>query len=95
VLAAVRALPGPDEADGDGAEAPGRPGDRQPGGHQDAAQEPAEAVAGSAGHEYRLDVRDPRLGRVLRTLPVPATLLAGDDAAAFAGTAAPLETPAP
>jgi SAM-dependent methyltransferase len=95
VLAAVRALPEPEEADGDGAEAPDRPVDRRPGGHQDAAQEPVEAAAGSEGPGYRLDVRDPRLGRVLRTLPVPATLLAGDDAASFAGTAAPLETPAP
>lgn len=36
------------------------------------------------------DLRDPALGRALRTLAVPASLLAGDDATQFAGTAAPL-----
>ncbi|MCP2263974.1 Methyltransferase domain-containing protein [Promicromonospora thailandica] len=43
--------------------------------------------------DERPDLRDPRLGRALRTLPVPATLLAGEDATAFAGTAPPLDTP--
>lgn len=43
--------------------------------------------------DERPDLRDPRLGRALRTLPVPATLLAGEDATVFAGTAPPLDTP--
>lgn len=38
------------------------------------------------------DLRVPALGRALRTLAVPATLLAGEDATRFAGTAAALET---
>ncbi|GAA1873010.1 fused MFS/spermidine synthase [Myceligenerans crystallogenes] len=52
--------------------------------------------AGSRLDEARdLDLRDPALGRALRTLAVPATLLAGDDATRFAGTAAPLGTAEP
>lgn len=39
-----------------------------------------------------IDLRDPALGRALRTLAVPATLLAGEDATRFAGTTAPLPT---
>lgn len=86
VLAAVRARPehAPDEADGGPAPDDGR-------------QAPQEAVQAATGHDEApepLDVRDPRLGRALRTLAVPATLLVGDEATAFAGTAAPLETPA-
>ncbi|HEV6954930.1 MAG TPA: fused MFS/spermidine synthase [Promicromonospora sp.] len=38
-------------------------------------------------------LRDPALGRALRSLAVPATLLIDEDAAAFAGTASPLPTP--
>lgn len=41
------------------------------------------------------DLRDPALGRALRTLAVPATLLADEDATRFAGTAAPLATAEP
>ncbi|MCF4123333.1 fused MFS/spermidine synthase [Antribacter sp. KLBMP9083] len=56
------------------------------------AEDEAEATgapeAGSdVGHP---DLRDPALGRALRTLAVPASLLAGEDATQFAGTAAPL-----
>lgn len=83
VLAAVRELP-------EDASAGGR-GSGRPDGPQDAAQ-------GRAAHDddaVRPDLRDARLGRALRTLAVPATLLVGDDAVAFAGTAAPLETAAP
>ncbi|GAB3157748.1 fused MFS/spermidine synthase [Myceligenerans halotolerans] len=49
------------------------------------------AVRDSGGPE-RADLRDAALGRALRTLAVPATLLAGEDATRFAGTAAPLVT---
>lgn len=59
-------------------------------GAQDAPQGPL----GARDAVERPDLRDPRLGRALRTLAVPATLLAGGDAAAFAGTAAPLATSA-
>ncbi len=37
-----------------------------------------------------VDLRDPALGRALRTLPVPAHLLTGAELDRFAGTAAPL-----
>ncbi|MBL0887444.1 spermidine synthase [Myceligenerans indicum] len=47
-----------------------------------------------AGDDEHVDLRDPGLGRVLRTLPVPARLVAGEDATRFAGTAAPLGTAA-
>ncbi|GAB4085087.1 fused MFS/spermidine synthase [Myceligenerans cantabricum] len=40
------------------------------------------------------DLRDVALGRALRALAVPVTLLAGADATRFAGTAAPLTTAA-
>jgi SAM-dependent methyltransferase len=90
VLAAVRELPqnppaGSAEAEADNA--------------ADTTTEAAQGAAGGrTGHDddvARIDLRGPRLGRALRTLAVPATLLADDDATAFAGTAAPLETPAP
>jgi SAM-dependent methyltransferase len=103
VLAAVRALPEDpplDETrDGTRSETPedaqdavaGSPAGYPSGGAPDAAQgatgAPDDAVE-------QPDLRDPRLGRALRTLAVPATLLAGEDAAAFAGTAAPLATQA-
>ena len=83
VLAAVRELPEDPAAAGQGTEQQDAP--------QDAAQRPVEPVDGTG----RPDLHDARLGRALRTLAVPATLLVGDQAAAFAGTAAPLETPAP
>lgn len=83
VLAAVRELPDRPP--------PGVGGGEQPGGPQDGTQAPGEPH----GEPVRPDLRDPRLGRTLRTLAVPATLLVGDDAAAFAGTAAPLETAEP
>ncbi|RPF22058.1 spermidine synthase [Myceligenerans xiligouense] len=47
------------------------------------------AVRSGPGHT---DLRDPALGRALRTLAVPATLLAGEDATRLAGTAPPLAT---
>lgn len=40
-----------------------------------------------------LDLRDATLARGLRSLPVPATLLTGEEVRRFAGTAAPLEDP--
>lgn len=86
VLVAVRELPEDPAAAGQGAQPAGQ-GTEQ----QDAAQRPVEPVNGTG----RPDLHDARLGRALRTLAVPATLLVGDQAAAFAGTAAPLETPAP
>jgi SAM-dependent methyltransferase len=51
-------------------------------------------VAGHVrGHDVAtasVDLRDPALGRALRTLPVPAHLLTGTELDRFAGTAAPL-----
>ncbi|MFC8800621.1 spermidine synthase [Promicromonospora sp. NPDC057138] len=92
VLAAVREVPQRPPADD---QAAGRPDDRQYAPHdtQDAAHGPSGPDT-AVEHTEQPDLRDPRLGRALRTLAVPATLLAGADAAAFAGTAAPLETPA-
>ncbi|GHH74171.1 hypothetical protein GCM10017772_27210 [Promicromonospora soli] len=58
---------------------------------------PQDAAQGAVRPDPALgqpDLREARLGRALRTLAVPATLMAGGDVAAFAGTAAPLETPA-
>lgn len=79
VLAAVRELPA----------------DPPPEDPREDPQEAAQAVARPDAATWRPDLRDPRLGRALRTLAVPATLMAGTDAAAFAGTAAPLGTAAP
>jgi SAM-dependent methyltransferase len=86
VLAAVRELPEDPPA--------GRPGEQPHGTTPGAAQEAAQGPTEPADDVVRPDLRDARLGRALRTLAVPATLLVGDDATAFAGTAAPLETPA-
>jgi SAM-dependent methyltransferase len=61
-------------------------------------EDPQDAAQGAVRPDPavgRPDLREARLGRALRTLAVPATLMAGGDVAAFAGTAAPLETPAP
>jgi SAM-dependent methyltransferase len=85
VLAAVRELP---------EEPPAAREDERPGDPRGSAQGGTQGRRGQVDDPVRPDLRDPRLGRVLRTLAVPATLLAGDDAVAFAGTAAPLETPA-
>jgi spermidine synthase len=98
VLAAVRELPKDppaarheaarhDQAGHDPAHHDGEP--------HNAPQGAAEARGGRDGDIVRPDLREARLGRALRTLAVPATLLVGDDATAFAGTAAPLETAAP
>jgi len=98
VLAAVRELPKDppaarhevarhDQAGHDPAHHDGEP--------HNAPQRAAEARGGHDGDIARPDLREARLGRALRTLAVPATLLVGDDATAFAGTAAPLETSAP
>lgn len=87
VLAAVRELPKDPPAGHDPALRDGEP--------HDAPQGAADARTGHAEDFVRPDLREARLGRALRTLAVPATLLVGDDAAAFAGTAAPLETSAP
>ncbi|AEG44043.1 spermidine synthase [Isoptericola variabilis] len=55
------------------------------------AAEGEEDGAGAAGGPpARPDLGDPALGRGLRTLAVPARLLAGDDVARFVGTAAAL-----
>ncbi len=87
VLAAVRELPkDPPAARHDPHH------DREP---HNAPQGAAEARAGHDDDVARPDLREARLGRALRTLAVPVTLLVGDDATAFAGTAAPLETSAP
>ncbi|MFD7311978.1 spermidine synthase [Promicromonospora sp. NPDC059942] len=109
VLAAVRGLPEdpprddvrPDGPDGGHAgeshqDGPGgtRHDARAEGAHE-AAQDAAQGPLGTRDAVELPDLRDARLGRALRTLAVPATLLAGDDAAAFAGTAAPLVTAAP
>jgi len=88
VLAAVRAVPEPAPADRAGS----HQGDGEPGTTQETRQDAAQAAPGPADDVEAPDLRDPRLGRALRTLAVPATLLVGDDASAFAGTAAPLET---
>ncbi|MFF2623398.1 spermidine synthase [Oerskovia jenensis] len=40
-----------------------------------------------------LDLRDATLARTLRSLPVPATLLTGEEVRRFTGTAVPLEDP--
>ncbi|MBD7998989.1 MULTISPECIES: spermidine synthase [Oerskovia] len=55
----------------------------------------APTVAGSSDTSAPagLDLRDAGLARTLRSLPVPATLLTGEEARRFAGTAAPLEDP--
>jgi SAM-dependent methyltransferase len=88
VLAAVRELPkDPPAARHDTARHGGEP--------HSAPQGAAEARTAHDGDLVRPDLREARLGRALRTLAVPATLLVGDDATAFAGTAAPLETAAP
>ncbi|MFD6447822.1 spermidine synthase [Promicromonospora sp. NPDC060204] len=84
VLAAVRGLPEDPPQDDAGAE-----------GAHEAAQDAAQGPLGTRDAVELPDLRDARLGRALRTLAVPATLLAGDDAAAFAGTAAPLATATP
>ncbi len=59
-----------------------------------AVRPPDEPTAGAPGGEpgppAGTDLRDPALGRALRTLPVPAHLLAGAELERFAGTAAPL-----
>jgi SAM-dependent methyltransferase len=86
VLAAVRELP----KDPPAARHPHHDGERH-----NTPQGAAEARAGHDDDAVRPDLREARLGRALRTLAVPATLLVGDDATAFAGTAAPLETVAP
>lgn len=97
VLAAVRAVPDPLDGTPEGAQdAPAGPPTASP---ADGAPDAAQAATGTATEAPDADVeqpdlRDPRLGRALRTLAVPATLLAGEDATAFAGTAAPLPTPA-
>jgi SAM-dependent methyltransferase len=83
VLAAVRELP----------QAP--PAGQDEGERHSAPQDAAEGRTGHDDDVVRPDLREARLGRALRTLAVPATLLVGDDATAFAGTAAPLETAAP
>jgi len=85
VLAAVREVPESAPADGRRDDAPQDP--------RDGAQDTAQAAAGHDTDVGQPDLRDARLGRALRTLAVPATLLAGEDAAAFVGTAAPLDTP--
>nr|WP_240643938.1 fused MFS/spermidine synthase [Antribacter gilvus] len=77
VLAAVRALPEPEEAT---TAAPGT----------SAAVGQRRGTGDATG--TALDLREPALGRALRTLAVPATLLVGDEATRFAGTAAPLPT---
>ncbi|MFI2363423.1 spermidine synthase [Promicromonospora sp. NPDC019610] len=103
VLAAVRALPAdppqddvrPDSQDGSPEDS--RNSTRDAVGAEGAHEGAQDAAQGPQGTRDVLelpDLRDARLGRALRTLAVPATLLAGDDAAAFAGTAAPLATPA-
>ena len=93
VLAAVRELPKDRPA------ARHDPAGNDPvhhdGGRHSAPQGAAEARGGREDDVVRPDLREARLGRALRTLAVPATLLVGDDATAFAGTAAPLETAAP
>ncbi|MFI8527175.1 spermidine synthase [Promicromonospora sukumoe] len=95
VLAAVREVPEDGPGDDVGGADPGDARDDGSGTTQEAAQDGPQ-TPGQAGSDVgQPDLRDARLGRALRTLAVPATLLAGDDAAAFAGTAAPLETAAP
>lgn len=104
VLAAVRGLADdppredvrPDIHDGGHEDGPGSATDDAGAeGAHEAAQDAAHGPLGTRDAVELPDLRDARLGRALRTLAVPATLLAGEDAAAFAGTAAPLETPAP
>lgn len=98
VLAAVRELPkDPPAARHEAArhDQAGHGPARHDGEPHNAPQGAAEARGGRDGDIVRPDLREARLGRALRTLAVPATLLVGDDATAFAGTAAPLETAAP
>jgi SAM-dependent methyltransferase len=94
VLAAVRELPedpqDPQAATRDGENPPAGTGDGE---RPDGAQGGAQGRRGPGGGVGRPDLHDAGLARALRTLAVPATLLVGDDATAFAGTAAPLETP--
>jgi hypothetical protein len=93
VLAAVRELPkDPSAARSDPTgHDPAHDGSER----RNAPQGAAGARTGGEDDVVRPDLREARLGRALRTLAVPATLLVGDDATAFAGTAAPLETAAP
>ncbi|MBA8807013.1 spermidine synthase [Promicromonospora sukumoe] len=95
VLAAVREVPEDGPGDDVGGADPGDARDDDPRATQKGAQDGPQAPGQAGSDVGQPDLRDARLGRALRALAVPATLLAGDDAAAFAGTAAPLETAAP
>ncbi|MGW2094437.1 spermidine synthase [Promicromonospora sukumoe] len=95
VLAAVREVPEEGPQDDVRGVDPGDARDDGPGAAHESAQDGPQAPGRAGSDVGQPDLRDARLGRALRTLAVPATLMAGDDAAAFAGTAAPLATAAP
>lgn len=62
-----------------------------------AVRRPSAASPGATDDpaEAGLDLDGATLARTLRSLPVPATLLTGQEARRFAGTAAPIEDPPP